>query len=169
MKKIIIAAITKNHIIGSDNDLVAHLPADLEHFYRTITGQYLLTGRKSYESSQGGDTFHLGKKTVIVTRKKAYEANNAMVKHDLAAAFDWADQDGAASIYILGGGSIYEQTITEADILIITHIEVEAEGDTFFPAIDKAIWKEVRRRDFKKDEQNPYDYSFVWYERNMDC
>lgn len=169
MKKIIIAAKTKNNVIGADNDLVAHLPADLDHFYRTIKGQYLLTGRKSYESSQGDDTFHLGKKTVVVTRREDYDTSNAIVKHDLAAAFEWADQDDAESIYILGGGSIYEQTITEADVLIITHIDVEVEGDTFFPNIDEAVWREVKRQDFKKDEQNPYNYSFVWYKRNTDC
>lgn len=165
MKKIIVVAKTKNNVIGSNNGLVVHLPADLAHFYNTIKGQYLLTGRQSYESAQGGATFHLGKKTVVVTRQKNYQTENAEVKHSLEAAFEWGTKESAASLYILGGGAIYEQTIHDADQLIVTNIDVEIEGDTFFPTIDLSVWKASKRLDFKKDAVNIYDYSFVWYEK----
>lgn len=165
MKKIIVVAKTKNNVIGADNDLVVHLPADLEHFYKTIRGQYLLTGRQSYESDQGNDTFHLGKKTVVLTRKKEFKAEQAIVQHSVEAAFRWAEKDGAAALYILGGASIYKQTIADADQLIVTNIDVTVDGDSFFPAIDLEVWKETKRIDCEKDAVNIYDYSFVWYEK----
>ena len=61
---------------------------------------------------------------------------------------------------------MYEQTIDLADQMIITEIHEDFKGDSFFPVVDKSIWKEMSRTDHPKDEENPYDYSFVVYEKS---
>lgn len=165
MKKIIIAAKSSSNAIGADNDLLWHLPADLAHFYSTIIGKYVLTGRKSYESAQGSDTFPLAKKTIVLTSQKGYKAENVKVLHHLNEAFQWAEEDGAKELYILGGGAIYAQSLPMMDLLIITEVHTDIDGTVYFPEIDPMEWEEVSRMDFDKDENNPYSYSFVRYEK----
>lgn len=70
-----------------------------------------------------------------------------------------------ATIFIIGGGNIYEQAMDWADILEVTEVHHAFEGDTKFPEIDSKLWKEVFREHFSKDEKNEFDYSFVRYER----
>ena len=166
MKKIIIAAKSDNNVIGANNDLLWHLPADLEYFYRTIEGKYVLSGRKSFESAQGSDTFPFTKYSLILSKNKNYQANNAKVVDSLETAFQWAREKGAKELYILGGGTIYEQTLSLADKLMITEVHIKIKGSVYFPKIDKKKWKEINRRDFEKDENNPYSYSFVEYIKN---
>jgi dihydrofolate reductase len=72
---------------------------------------------------------------------------------------------GIEQVFILGGAQIYDKTINIADKLIISEIHTAADGDAFFPTIDKTIWSEVSREDHKADEHNKYDYSFVVYEK----
>lgn len=164
MEKVIIAAKADNHVIGKNNSLPWHLPADYKFFLRTIEGHHLISGRKYFESDQAREVFLTDTKGIVVTRKKDYQAQNAQVVHSIEASFQLAEQNGVQKVYILGGGEIYRQTIALADRLIITEIHGEFEGNIFFPEIDKSRWQEVSRSDCKKDAVNPYDYSFVVYE-----
>ena len=164
MEKVIMAAKAANNVIGKDNSLPWHLPADLEFFLRTIEGEFLMAGRKFFESIQGREAFHEGVEGIVISRQKDYQGPTVRVAHSIEEAFQLAEQNRVPKIYILGGGEIYQQTIALADRLIITEIHCEFEGDTFFPDIDKSRWQEVSRSDRKKDPVNPYDYSFVVYE-----
>lgn len=156
----IIAAIAKNNALGMNNKLIWHLPEDLKRFKRVTTGHHVIMGRKTFES--------LGKPlpnrtTIIITRNKNYKASNCLVVNSLDEALENAKQD--KNPYILGGAEIYKLAMPIADKLDLTIVHHEFEADAFFPVIDTSIWKEISRENFKADEANKYDYSFVTYEK----
>ena len=163
MEKVLMAAKAANNVIGKDNSLPWHLPADLDFFRQTIEGQFLIAGRKFFETVQGQQVFHQGVKGIVLSRQKDYQAHHIQVAHSIEESFQLAEKSGVPKVFILGGGEIYKQTLALADQLILTEIEAEFEGDTFFPEIDKSRWQEVSRITHKKDAVNPYDYSFAVY------
>ncbi|MCB0556764.1 MAG: dihydrofolate reductase [Phaeodactylibacter sp.] len=164
MKQVIIVAKSDNNVIGSGGELPWSLPADLAFFRQQIEGCYLLSGRRSYESEQGKEIF-LGKDFVLITHQKGYRAKGGKIAHSIEAGIAMAQKDGAQRLCILGGAEIYRQTINTVDELVVTEVHATLEGDAFFPAIDSTIWQEAQREDHQKDADNPYDYSFVWYQR----
>ena len=154
----IIAAIAENNALGKDNQLIWHLPADLKRFKKVTLNHHIIMGRKTFES--------LGKPlpnrtTIIITRNKNYQVEGCIVVNSLKQALEAAKSD--QNPYILGGAEIYKQAIEIADELDLTFVHHKFEADAFFPEIDTTIWKETLREDFKADEKNKYDYSFVTY------
>ncbi len=157
----IIAAIAQNNVLGKDNQLIWHLPADLKRFKKTTTGHCVIMGRKTYES--------LGKPlpnrtNIVVTRNTDFKPKGCVVVNSFKKAIDAAKADDKP--FILGGAQIYKQALAVADILDLTFVHHNFEGDVFFPEIDLKIWKETSRQDFKADEKNKYDYSFVQFEKS---
>lgn len=157
----IIAAIAENNALGKDNQLIWHLPADLIRFKKVTSNHHIIMGRKTFES--------LGKplpnrSTIIITRNPDYTAEGCVVVHSLQEAIDAAKED--ENPFILGGAEIYTQSIEFVDKLDLTFVHHQFEADVFFPKIDKNVWKETLREDFKADEKNNYDYSFVTYIRH---
>jgi len=165
MQKIIVAAKSDHRVIGKDNDLPWHLPADLAFFLQTIADAYLITGRKSYESAQGEEVFGPHRQFAIITRQQHYQPKYGQVAHSLSAALRLAAASNKSKCCILGGATIYEQAMALADTMILTEIHAKFDGDTFFPEIDTQLWKETKRQDFQKDDNNPFDYSFVRYKK----
>ena len=160
----IIAAIAKNNALGKDNDLIWHLPADLKRFKKTTTGHYILMGRNTFES--------IGKPlpnrtTIIITRNDNYYKDGCLIASSLEEAIELAKED--EQIFIIGGAQVYTYAIENniADTLDITLVHKEFDADVFFPEIDPAIWKEVSREDFKADEKNKFDYSFLKYQKRI--
>jgi len=156
----IIAAIAKNNALGKDNKLIWHIPADLKRFKKVTVNHHVIMGRKTYES--------LGKPlpnrtNIIITRNANFKAEGCVVVNSLQDAIEAAKED--KSPYILGGAEIYKQAILIADKLDLTFVHHNFEADAFFPEIDKTIWKETLREDFKANDKNKYDYSFVTFER----
>lgn len=156
----IIAAIGENNALGKNNQLIWHLPADLKRFKKVTSGHHIIMGRKTFES--------LGKPlpnrtTIIITRDKNYSAEGCLVVHSLSDAVKAASSD--ENPFILGGAEIYRQSLEMADVLDLTLVHHLFEADVFFPEIDKTIWKETFREDFKQDKKNKYDFSFVKFER----
>lgn len=158
----IIAAIAKNNALGKNNDLIWHLPADLKRFKKVTSGHHILMGRKTFES--------IGKPlpnrtSIIITRQNDYFVDGCLIANSLEQAINLAKDDD--KIFIIGGAQIYKQAIKNnlVDRLDITLVHQEFEADVFFPEIDKTIWKETKREDFKADEKNKYNYSFVSFER----
>lgn len=162
MIKSIIAAVAENNVIGKNNDLVWHLPADLKYFKETTKGHFVMMGRKTFESF--GKPLR-NRTHIIITRDKNYSYPDCYVVHNLQEAYDIAEKNNQQEIFILGGAEIYRQSIDQTDRLYITEIRESFDGDTFFPEINKNKWKEVERNDFEPDEKNKYPYSFVRYER----
>ena len=156
----IIAAVAKNNALGKNNDLIWHLPADLKRFKEITLGHHIIMGRKTFES--------LGKPlpnrtTIIITRNPDYIAPGCIVVNELTEAIKAAAED--ENPYILGGAEIYKQAMSYADILDLTLVHESFDADVFFPNIDMSKWTEMSRRDFKADEKNKYDYSFVQYKK----
>lgn len=156
----IIAAVASNNALGKDNQLIWHLPADLKRFKKVTLGHHIIMGRKTFES--------LGKPlpkrtTIIITRNKEYKQQGCIVVNSLEQAIEAAKTD--ENPYILGGAEIYKQAIKIADKLDLTLVDQSFEADAFFPEIDTTIWKEATREDFKADENNNYNFSFISYLR----
>jgi dihydrofolate reductase len=156
----IIAAVADNNALGKNNQLIWHLPSDLKRFKKVTSNHHVIMGRKTYES--------LGKPlpnrtNIIISRNTDFKAEGCVVVNSLQAAVEAAKKD--ENPYILGGAEIYQQAILFADKLDITFVHHQFEADAFFPKISKSVWKETSREDFKADEINIYDYSFVTYQR----
>lgn len=154
----IIAAVANNNALGKDNQLIWHLPADLKRFKTVTSGHHIIMGRKTFES--------LGKPlpnrtTIIITRNKNYFQEGCIVVNSIEAALKAAESD--SNPYILGGAEIYKQAINLADKLDLTLVHHSFDADAFFPEIDFSVWKESLREDFKADQKNIYDYSFITY------
>lgn len=156
------AAKAKNNVIGKDNDLIWHLPADLRFFKQTTKGHTLIMGRKTFESL-ANPLPH--RDSWVVSRNKDYSADGITTFLSIESAIEAGEQNGLETVFILGGGEIYRQSMDFADKLIITEVHENFEGDTVFPEIDKSIWKEVSREEHKADEKNKYDFAFVEYLR----
>ena len=158
----VIAAIATNNALGKDNDLIWYLPADLKRFKKVTTGHYIIMGRNTFES--------IGKPlpnrtTIIITRNKNYSKEGCLTAASIEEAIELAKEE--AQLFIIGGAQIYKEIMAKdlADQLDITLVHSEFDADVYFPEIDAKVWKEAVREDFKADEKNDYDYSFISYQK----
>ncbi len=158
MIKSIIVARADNHVIGKDNGLVWHMPADLKRFKSKTLGHYIIMGRKTLESM---DKPLPGRTTIVVTRNQDYHAEGCIVVHDVQDAFRLAEANKQEEVFILGGAEIYKLTMDLVDKIYLTEIKASFEGDTFFPEINSQKWKEILREEHEADQKNPYPYAFV--------
>ncbi len=157
---IIIAAIDKNRVIGKGNTIPWHLPADFAHFKETTAGHPVIMGLNTYKSIGRP----LPNRTNIVLSKDDEEIEGCLMAHSLPEAFDMA-KEKSEDIFVIGGASIYGQALPFADMLNLTLIDAEVNGDIFFPEFNRDEWKEVSREERKADEKNIYDMAFVKYIR----
>ena len=158
----IIVAKGKNNIIGKNNGMIWHLPADLKHFKELTTGHTIIMGRKTFES--------LGRvlpnrKHIIFSQNKdlKIKEENVQVVHSLLEIQDLIE--GKEEAFVIGGAMIYNFLMPYVDKMYVTEIDEEFEGDTFFPKINTEVWKETSRIKGPKDDKNNYDYDFVTYEK----
>ncbi|MFS8616279.1 MAG: dihydrofolate reductase [Solitalea sp.] len=156
----ILAAKAENNAIGKNNGLIWHLPADLRHFRDLTTGSTVIMGRKTFES--------IGKAlpnrdNIVITRQTDYQAPGCEVVHSLEEAVQISSQE--ENVFIIGGGEIYRQAMELVGTLYITEVHGTFDGDTYFPEINPQIWEETFREDHQANEKNPYDFSFVTYQR----
>lgn len=158
MTKSIIVAKAENNVIGKDNDLIWHMPADLKHFKSTTTGHYIIMGRKTFEAMKGPLP---GRTSIVITRNKNYKAAGCIIVGNLQEAFDIGNENKQEEVFVLGGGEIYKVAMEHCDKIYLTEIKATFDGDTYFPEINKKKWKETSREDHNADEKNPYDYSFL--------
>lgn len=161
MKIILIVAKARNQVIGKDNQLVWKLSADLKRFKNLTTGHFLLMGRKTYESIGRPlpNRTHL-----IISRNPDFIAPEGHYSFpSVEEAIIFCNKIGVEELFIIGGGQIYRETLPLCDLLEITEVEAEPDGDTFFPEIDPKIWQEIEREEFPADEKNEFPYAFVTY------
>ncbi|TNF99524.1 MAG: type 3 dihydrofolate reductase [Gammaproteobacteria bacterium] len=156
----IIAAMDRNRLIGNNNALPWHLPADLQHFKQTTLGKPIIMGRKTWESL--GRALP-GRMNIIITRNKDYQAEGGVVVYSLDEAIKVAGN--VDEVMIIGGANLYQQAIADADRLYLTQVDGEFEGDAWFPMIDKNCWREVSRVAHNTDEKNRHAYDFVQLNR----
>jgi dihydrofolate reductase len=160
-----IVAVAENNVIGKDNQLIWHLPADIKFFKEKTTGHCVITGRKNYESIPEKFRPLPNRTNIIITRQKDYKAPGAIVVGSVSEALNEAKKQGDAEIFIIGGADIFRQTMDITDRIYYTRIFHRFEGDTFFPDPDPAKWMLTKKSDCEPDEKNKYRYSFMEYER----
>lgn len=158
----IIVAAGEDNAIGKDNDLIWHLSNDLKRFKSLTNGHHIIMGRKTFESFPKP----LPNRThIVITRQERYPVpDGVIVVNNLEDALDAARFDKQP--YIIGGGEIYKQAMSLADKIELTRVHGKFDGaDTFFPIIDRTIWKETNSVFHDKDEKHQYSFSFITYER----
>ena len=156
----LIVAMERNGVIGKDGNLPWRLSSDLQHFRKITMGKPIVMGRKTHESISRPLP---GRENVIITRDKDYVAKDCTVLNSLECVYArFHDLD---EIMIMGGADLYQQTIDKAQRIYLTEVHADLEGDTWFPQFDREQWEEVERYDFRADEKNEYDYSFVILEK----
>jgi len=156
----IISGMDRNRLIGTNNALPWHLPADMAFFKRTTMGKPVLMGGKTWQSI--GRPLP-GRRNIVITRNPDFNPAGSETADSIEAALALVGEHPEAML--MGGSSLYEQTMDIADALYITEIHHVFEGDAWFPEIDPAIWKEVSREEYAADEKNRYDHAFVKYLR----
>ncbi|PTU73016.1 dihydrofolate reductase [Pseudomonas mangrovi] len=138
----LIAALAANRVIGLDNRMPWHLPADLKHFKALTLGKPIIMGRKTWDSL--GRPLP-GRLNIVVSRQPGLRLEGAEVFADLATALaradQWASEQGVDELMLVGGAQLYEQGLPLADRLYLTRIDAEPEGDAFFPAFDESYWQ----------------------------
>jgi len=156
----VVAAMDRNRLIGAGNRLPWHLPADLKRFKSLTMGKPILMGRKTYESI--GRCLP-GRTNIVVTSDMNYQAKGCHVVPTLATALVEANETD--ELLVVGGARIYEQMLPATQRLYMTLIDSVFEGDAYFPMIDTHQWRSVAQEQHDADEENPYPYSFINYER----
>lgn len=166
MKLSMIVAAAQNRVIGRENALPWYLPNDLKYFKQTTLGKPIIMGRKTYESI--GKPLP-GRTNIVITRQEGYQPEGVKVVHSVEEARDLAENvcliDGQTEAMIMGGAEIYTLALPHADRLYLTEVHADVEGDAYFPEYDKSEWQEVSRENFSAEGANPYDYSFVVYDK----
>lgn len=157
MKISMIAAMANQRVIGKDNKMPWHLPADLKFFKKMTLGKPVIMGRKTFES--------IGRplprrQNIVISRNKTFSADGVTVVHDIASALGAAGE--VDEVVVIGGGYVYQQFLSQADELYLTFIDLDVEGDAFFPDFDaNTQWHEHWSESHFKADNVPYDFRFV--------
>ncbi len=160
-----IAAMAENRVIGLNNRMPWHMPADLKHFKTVTSGHPVLMGRKTFHSI--GRPLP-NRANIILTRDKQFTAQDCLVVPHPDAALSMALELDQDEVFIIGGAEIYRELLPRVQRLYLTIIHHQFEGDAFFPELNAAEWREVSREKHLADDKNAYDYSFVILERIED-
>ena len=161
-----IVATADNNIIGKDNDMPWHLPADLAYFKKVTLGKPIIMGRKTYESI--GRPLP-GRRNIVISRDENYFAAGVDAVTSVEQALALVDgSDGnetVEEIMVIGGGAIYKHCLPNADRLYVTHIKATIDGDTQFPNYDDGCWEKTGSELRSSDDKNAYDLDFCVYQR----
>lgn len=158
----LVVAVAENNVIGKDNKLLWHLPNDLKFFKNTTWGMPVIMGRKTFDSM--GKPL-VGRRNIVITRQSGWKQEDVSVVGSLEEAIDAVRKTDALEGYIIGGGQVYEQSISLADKIYLTRVHTAIEGDTFFPSIDTEIFSLVSSLPFEADEKHAFPYTFEIWER----
>ncbi len=162
MRLSMIAAMSQNRVIGLDNQMPWHLPADLQFFKKTTLGCPIIMGRKTYDSI--GRPLP-GRLNIILSRDAKLKIEGCSVVSSLDDALTLAKETKTKEVFITGGAHIYDKFLDKADRLYLTLIDASFEGDTFFPDYNQYKWHEIERVEHIADEKNPHPYTFITLER----
>ncbi|MFM2486739.1 type 3 dihydrofolate reductase [Celerinatantimonas yamalensis] len=157
-----IAAMAKNRVIGRDNQMPWHLPADLQHFKQTTLGKPILMGRRTYESI--GRALP-GRRNYVLTRDSHWQAADVTTVGQLQQAIAIEQQHGSSELVIIGGGQLYQRYLPQVKRLYLTLIDLDVDGDTHFPDYQSGDWSISTQTQYYADERNPYNYLFMQLER----
>lgn len=152
----LMVAYANGRVIGKDGEMPWHLPNDLKYVKNTTTGHTVVMGRKTFESI--GRPLP-NRRNVVLTRNEHFDAPGVEVVHSKSDVLALGD------VFILGGANVYAQFLDEADRLYITEIDLDVEGDTFFPDWNREAFTLVSKEEGTLDEKNTIPHTFYVYER----
>lgn len=151
---ILIAALSSNHVIGKDNVLPWHLPADWDHFKSYTDGWPMIQGRSSAQSTE---SLHSNERNIILSSASSLDLS---FDHEIAHSLEEGilRLSGYKQFFIIGGDTIFRQSIDLADEMVLTHVEVDVEGDAFFPEFNKIDW--TPHLLFRKESDEAHSHAF---------
>ena len=156
----LIVAVSANHVIGARGELPWRLPDDLRRFKEITMGKPIVMGRKTWDSI--GRPLP-GRKNIVITRQKGFEAEGCEVVGSVAEAMTAAGD--AADVMVIGGSEVYALFMPVADGLYLTRVHAEVEGDAFFPVIHETEWRLIGEEHHGADDRNEHAFSFQRFER----
>jgi dihydrofolate reductase len=163
---VLVAAIAENGVIGRDGALPWRLKSDLQHFKKLTIGKPVIMGRKTFES--------IGKAlkdrtNIVLTRDLGLAAPNIVLATSMDAAYSYAGNDAnkrvVREIMVIGGSDVFEAAMDVADRLEITRVHASPQGDSFFPAIDPQVWREIKSERRPRGPQDEAEFTILTYER----
>lgn len=156
----LIAAVARNGVIGRGGRIPWHIPGDLPRFKRITLGYPVIMGRCTWESL--GRPLP-GRRNIVISRTPGFAAAGAEVFPSLTEALvACAD---ASEVFVIGGTEVYREALARADRLLLTEIDADFDGDAYFPAFDRAAWRESAREPHPPAAAFPFGYAYVTYER----
>ena len=162
----LIAAVAKNGVIGNEGDLPWNLPSDLKKFKEITDNKPIIMGRKTWDSI--GRPLP-NRDNIIISRNINLEIEGGIIclspDKAISIAKIKANERGCEEIMVIGGGYIYQEFMGIADKLYITEVDLEIEGDAYFPKIDQELFKEISREERNKDPEDNAYHSLVIYEK----
>lgn len=158
----ILVAFDENRVIGKNNALIWHLPADLKRFKTLTTGHVIIMGRKTFES--------IGKPlpnrtSIVISRQTDLQIEGVILAHSVEEAILKAKSLTWEDIFIVGGSEIYALSLPLADEILVTQLHDIFEGDAFFPEISSELWEITEQERGITDDKNTYQFSYVTYTR----
>ncbi len=157
----LVAAMARNRVIGRDNQLPWHLPADLRHFKQLTTGHPVIMGRRTFDSIERKPLPR--RQNIVISRDAVFSAPGAETAGSLEEAL--ARVQGAPEVFVLGGAEIFRLALPRADRMVLTIVEAEIPGTVYFPQWNPDHWRLVAEERHPADAQNAWDLSFRTYER----
>ncbi len=166
LQLVAVVAVADNGVIGKDGQVPWKMGSDMRHFRHLTMNHPVIMGRRTWESLKQP---LVGRDNIVVSRKADYvaEGGHAVTSLETARhiAEEFAKMRGVAEAMVIGGAEIYAQLLPETARLHVTEVHASPEGDTYFPAIDPKLWREVERVRHPAGRKDEFDYSFVTYER----
>jgi dihydrofolate reductase len=157
----IVVAVSKNNVIGKDNQLLWKLSDDLKRFKKLTTNHCIVMGRKTYDS--------IGKAlpnrtNIIITKNKNFHVDDAIILHNIQDVIEYAKSKNETELFIIGGGEIYKQALEITNKIYLTKVDVDIDGDTFFH-YNTQEWRICYEELIAKNEKNEYDSTYQELER----
>ncbi len=160
----LIAALTRNRVIGIKNDLPWRLPDDMKYFFQTTKGHTVIMGRKNYDSLPEKFRPLPNRMNTVVTRQEDFKAPGCTIVNSLAKGIELAKEANEEEVFNIGGAELFELGMPHTQRMYLTEIQTELPGDTYFPEVTKSDWREISRRHHPADERHAYAFDFVVYD-----
>ncbi|MGC1243554.1 MAG: dihydrofolate reductase [Chryseosolibacter sp.] len=160
-----IAALSRNKVIGKNNDLPWRLPDDMKFFMNKTKGHHVVMGRKNYDSLHEKYKPLPQRTNVVITRQKDFVAPGCIVLHAVEPALEIAKDNSETECFIIGGAEIYRLAMPYTTRMYLTEIDAVIDGDTYFPDIDQDEWVEISREHHPADDRHRFAFDIVVYDR----
>lgn len=167
MKIKLIVAASENNVIGIKNDLPWHLPDDMKYFKEKTINSVVIMGKNNYLSIPKKFRPLKDRVNIVLTKNAQFTAHNCIIANSLEKAIEVAKLEKKEDVFIIGGGKVYQYALEKEliDLIYLTRIHANIEGDTFFPKIHLQEWREIKSKFHEKDEKHKFSFTFSIFEK----